>query len=180
MEEASGLATARTAAVAAVGSRLCDRVEEALSASKDAMRFVDELESADELRRRKEARDDERERRIRQLTDEVERLSGRLAQAERENAQIRADLDRYCASSRDDHKIAIDAKLEKRDFRNSVLDLLAQLAAAVRKRLGFVPHDTRKDINAFIAFLTQTQDDDDEEEEEDEPEEAPALLEDSS
>lgn len=131
--------TARFDAVAFAGECLADKIEGArIYTTKD-----------EDVRVEEEEREDPGEVRVRQLSAEVDILKVKLENQERRNAELHDLL----AASRDDHKIFADAKLAQRDFRDAVMKLLSQLAAAVHRRLGFVPRETRNDIDTFMTFL---------------------------
>lgn len=158
VEESYVSAAARSSAVVSVGNTLSDQLVAALRESIESRRLANSIETQDELRRREEVRTNDRERRIRELTDQVRRLEARLDDAERRNRDLQDKLYRRKGSSPAKQRRGVDSNLQHSELRNSVLDLVANLTSAVKRRLGFIPHDIRKDIDDFIAFLADTKD----------------------
>lgn len=156
VEEAYVSAAARSSAVISVGNTLSDRLVAALRKSIEARRIATSIETQDELRRREELRTDDRERRIRELTEQVGRLEGRLDDAERRNRDLQGKLHRANGSSPAKQNRGLDSNAQDRELRNSALDLVANLTAAYKRRLGFMPHDIRKDIDDFLSFLADS------------------------
>lgn len=144
-----GPGDARSAAVASVGTALAERLEAVVRDSAEARRIAADIDVTDELKRRQEARDDAREKSIRQLTDQLDDLKGKLEHAEARCSGLEAELAARPSVVDSDEFVA--PALD--DFKARTLAFLTKLTAAVTKRLGFLPYDTRDDLRDLLAIF---------------------------
>lgn len=99
-----------------------------------------------------------------QLESDAKRAAAERARLEKkcevlslQNANLRAKLDGAMAEKYRDSQRAIDAAIEKREFRDSILGLVGGLRDGIIKRLGFIPASTQAEINAFITKLADAE-----------------------
>ncbi|KAJ8611022.1 hypothetical protein CTAYLR_007069 [Chrysophaeum taylorii] len=145
---------ARSAALARAGEQIVARVEAAFLVRRDKSPATAEKEE---------------DPRVRELEETANAFAKKAAAAEARAAELQTELEERTTATLNEQRAAIDARLEKREFRNAVLEVLGQLSTAVHRRLGFVPSETRRDINEFIKFLADTEEEEEEEEEEERP-----------
>ena len=143
-------------AFAEAGQLLADRVEKALAKAKDDHQKVKTLEELLESERLDRKNDLDRDLKVAALQDECRTLQRALKDASDTNFKLQADLQRRTDLSA--KRASVLASIDKRDFKQNVLDLLADLSSAVHRRLGFIPASTRNHINNFIHIIADYDD----------------------
>ncbi|KAH8072675.1 hypothetical protein JL721_3318 [Aureococcus anophagefferens] len=99
----------------------------------------------------------ELEARVKTLEAENKLLRQKHQVAELKGLELRKRLDDVMAERYRDGQRSIDAEIEKREFRDAILELVMDLRDGIVKRLGFIPASTQAEINAFISTLADTE-----------------------
>ena len=134
----------------AVGANLVARVDSAMSGEMrhELARIASKGDAPHET---------ELEARVKALEAENKLLKQKHQVAELKGLELRKRLDDVMAERYRDGQRSIDAEIEKREFRDAILELVMDLRDGIVKRLGFIPASTQAEINAFISTLADTE-----------------------
>ncbi|KAK7237545.1 hypothetical protein SO694_00099051 [Aureococcus anophagefferens] len=134
----------------AVGANLVARVDSAMSGEMrhELARIASKGDAPHES---------ELEARVKTLEAENKLLRQKHQVAELKGLELRKRLDDVMAERYRDGQRSIDAEIEKREFRDAILELVMDLRDGIVKRLGFIPASTQAEINAFISTLADTE-----------------------
>lgn len=84
------------------------------------------------------------------VPDEKPGIKEEFATLAEKNEQLQARLDELSFAKWKEQQEVLEAHLELRSFRDEVMKLLDELTKAITRKLGFIPHSVRHNINDFM------------------------------